>query len=498
MGISTAIDPSAVARVIGIKTEYKDLRPGNILFLPQRIAIVGQGTTAATYALTKRQITSAIEAGEVYGYGSPIHLAARQLFPVNGDGVGSIPVTVYPLDDAQTGVASSGDITPSGTPTAAGGYYVLVNNIRSAAFVISVGMSVEQMIDAMVAAINAVPEMPVIATDNTTVLVLASKWKGVSANDIKVAVTGPTTYGVSFAITQPTGGLVNPDVDTALALIGPVWETLVINCLDIADTTTLGKYYTAGAGRWGAQVRKPFVVFTGNTATAVADATTVSDARKTDNVNAQIVLPGSAELPLVVAARAVSRIAVRANSNPAFDFGGLDLAGLTPGADGSQWLYASRDAAVKKGSSTVEIRDGVAVLGDVVTFYHPANDPLPAYRYVIDIIKLQNIIFNIDLIFTAPEWNGAPLIPDVQPTINRAAKKPRMARAAIGAVADSLGLNAIISDPAITKNGTVAEIDDQNPKRLNVVVPVALAGNTNIISIDLQFGFYFGTSAIVA
>jgi len=99
MPISSAIDATAVARVLGIKTIFQDLRGGGILFLPQRIAIVGQGNTAATYSTVKFQITSAPQAGERYGFGSPIHLAARQLLPVNGDGVGTLPVTVYPLDD---------------------------------------------------------------------------------------------------------------------------------------------------------------------------------------------------------------------------------------------------------------------------------------------------------------------------------------------------------------------------------------------------------------
>ena len=97
--MSTAVPPSVVARVVGIEAIFKDLRAGNTLFLPQRAAIFGQGATASTYLTTKRQITSATEAGTLYGFGSPIHLAALQLLPINGDGIGSIPLTIYPLED---------------------------------------------------------------------------------------------------------------------------------------------------------------------------------------------------------------------------------------------------------------------------------------------------------------------------------------------------------------------------------------------------------------
>lgn len=500
MAISSAVDASAVARVVGIKTAFKDLRGGGILFLPQRIAVVGQGNTSAVYDTTKRQVTSATEAASLYGYGSPIHLAVRQLFPTNGDGVGTIPVTVYPLEDDGSGVAAAGDITPSGVSSGTASFRVRVNEIDSEDFVVSDGDAVADITAAITAAINAVLEMPVTATDNTTDVGLTAKWKGTSGNDLTVEViaTSEDTTGVSYAITQPTGGLVNPDVDTALSQVGNVWETTVLNCLDIADTTALDAYQTFGDGRWGALVRKPLVVFTGNTATTVTAATTVSDARKTDRVNSQLVAPGSDELPLVVAARQLARIAKVANNNPPQDYGSQAATGLEPGADGDQWTYADRDSAVKKGSSTVEVKDGVVNISDVVTFYHPSGDPIPAYRYVVDIVKLQNIIFNLDLIFAVPEWDGAPLIPDDQPTVNRSAKKPKAAVAAVCAMLDSLGLNAIISAPETAKENTFAAINEQNPKRLDVATTVQLSGNTNIISVDLNFGFYFGQATVVA
>jgi len=497
MGISTAVDASAVARVLGIQTIFKNLR-GGILFLPQRIAVVGQGNSLSVYATTKRQVTSAPEAASIYGFGSPIHNAARQLFPVNGDGVGTIPVTIYPLDDDASGVASAGDITPTVAPTEAASYIIRVNNIDSEEFVIETTDTVALVTAKMETAINAVLEMPIIAVDGTTVLNFTSKWEGTSANDIVVEVIGLTTVGNSFAITQPVGGLVNPDVDPALAQVGNIWESMVLNCLDVADTTTLGKYSTFGDGRWGALVRKPLVVFTGNTATTVTAATAVSDARKTDKTNAQLVAPGSNDLPFVTAARQLARIAKLANNNPPHDYGSQDADGLVPGTDGEQWTYADRDVAVKKGSSTIEVKDGVINISDVVTFYHPTGDPTPAYRFVVDIVKLQNIIFNLDLIFATDEWDGAPLIPDDQPTVNRAAKKPKTAVAAVAAMLDSLGLNAIISDPETAKLNTIAEIDAGNPKRLNLVTTVQLSGNTNIKSIDLEFGFFFGTPTVVA
>jgi phage tail sheath gpL-like len=493
MAISTAVDLTAVARVVGIQTAFKDLRGSNILFLPQSVGIVGQGSTASTFSTTKARHTSAFSVGSAYGFGSPVHLAAKQLLPANGDGIGTIPLTVYPLEDDDEGVAAAGDITPSGTPTVSASYRVRISGQLSAAFVIAVGDSVADRVTAMTDAINANLDMPVIASDDTTEVGITAKWKGASGNDIFIEIIGSTTAGNSFAITQPTGGLVNPDVQSALDQIGDVWEVNILNCLEVADTTALDAYNTFGEGRWGALTRKPCLVFTGGNEATVSSATTVSDARKTDRVNVLLNAPGSPNLPLEIAARQLARIVKVAQADPARDFGSQSVSGIIPGTDAQQWTYPDKDLAVKSGASTVDVKDGVVTISDVVTMYHPTGDPTPGYRYVCDFYKVATIIFNLNYQFVRPEWDGAPLIPDDQATVNPNAKQPRSAVAVVCAMIDQLGLAAIISDPETAKKNTFAAINDQNPKRLDLSTTIQISGNVNILSIDFNFGFYFGS-----
>lgn len=494
-----SVDVSAVARVLGITTEYKDLRGSSVVFLPQRIAVVGQGATNSTYTTTPVQSSSPADIGTEYGFGSPVHLAFLKLFPLNGDGVGTIPVTVYPLEDNGSGVAAAGDITPSGAVTDTGSIRVFVGEVRSEAITLNTTDhdTLAKIVTEMHTQIAAILNMPVVSADNTTDVGLTAKWKGVSGNDIKIRIEG-TVPGVTFGITQPTGGLVNPDVDIALAQITSKWETLVLNCMEPGDTATLGKFAAHGEGRWGELERKPYIAFTGRVAAAVPAADAESDARKTDRVNAFLTAPGSGELPFLVAARQLARIAKLANNDPAFDYGAQRADGILPGSDGDQWTYAERDEAVKKGCSTIEVKDGVINLADIVTMYHPSGDPLPAYRHVVDVVKLQNVIFNLELIFAVAAWNGAPLLPDGDATTNSNAKTPSMAVAAVNTRLEALGLAAILSDVATAKATTVASIDSQNPKRLNVETTVQLSGNTNIVSVNLNFGFKFGASELAA
>lgn len=498
------VQATAVARVVGIDTHFKDLRGGAVQVLPQHIGILAQGASAsAPYSLDPQRITSAADAAEIYGFGSPIHLIALELFPPTGGGVGSIPVTVFPLEDVYPGgLPASGQITPSGAAALVATYRARVAGIESAPFTLAVGDTVALICDKIVAAINAVLEMPVIAVDASTHVTLDAKWDGTTGNAIHVELLDARdrtpSADVTFAVVQPTGGAADPDPTTALEGLGSVWVTMIVNGLGPTNTTALNALQTKGEARWDQLVRRPFVAFVGNPETSPVTATTVTAVRKTDRVNCQLVSPSSVHLPLQIAAAQVREIAKVANDNPPTDYGSRKVTTLLPGADGDQWDWAERDLAVKAGSSTIEIKNGLVCVSDAVTMYHPDGEVPPAYRHVVDIVKLMNIIYNIDLEFNRPEWDGAPLIPDGQPTVNPNARTPSSAKAAVNAILDSLGLEAIISDPKGAKASTTANISSSNPKRLDVSTTVKLSGNANIISFDLNFGFFFGTPALAA
>jgi phage tail sheath gpL-like len=330
-----------------------------------------------------------------------------------------------------------------------------------------------------------------------THIALTAKWKGISGNDIVVSVADGGG-GTTFSLTQPTGGLVNPTVSDRLALIGNQWITLVLNGLNIEDDDALDEYSAFGEGRRGALVHKPLVVFTGNTMTDVNDATAISEARKTDRTNSQLMEPGSDDLPIDVAARQLALIAPVANNSPASDYGGQLCTGLVPGADEDQWLNDDRETAVQGGCSTIEVVDGVTQISDVVTFYHPTGEEPPAYRYVCDIVKEMNVIYNFALKFASDDWVGKPLIPDNQSTSNKDARKPKHARQKVANTMDALGNAAIISDPAGSKKTITADISGSNPKRIDVSGTFRFAGNTNVTSIVFNWGFYYGAQAAAA
>lgn len=486
--MTQAISPSRTARTVGVGAFFKNLRQGGFA-LPMRIPVFAQGSTASTFSTDRRQVFSAQEAGETYGFGSPIHLIVEQLLPANGDGVGDIPVTIYPLDDGTT--AADFTITPVGTATADGTYFVKVNNIVSASFEIPDTTTAAAAAVLVDAAINAAIKLPVTSSEAAGVVTAVAKWQGTTGNDLIISVEGPSA-GLTFGVAAGTVGAGDPLVDTPLTKIGTTWETMGINALGPV-TAALDAFSSYGESRWAAEVSKPLVMFYGETESSVATAITVPDARGTDRTNSQLVSPGSDDLPFVVAARQVARIAVRANSaSPASDYAGLLATGLTPGAEADQWESAERQTAFNGGSSTIELIDGVVTLSDTISMYAPAGDDTPAYRYVVDQVKLWNMLHDLRTKFSSNEWKGVPLVPEDQFVTDRRARKPSTAAAEVEALVDDWAARALISDPATAKESIVAAISSVNPKRLDISVTVQLSGNANVISADLNFGFFFG------
>jgi phage tail sheath gpL-like len=289
-----------------------------------------------------------------------------------------------------------------------------------------------------------------------------------------------------------TAGALDPDITPALSKIGPVWETFILDCFDYKKTSRLDIYQEFGEGRWSVLEKKPLLVCHGCT-DSLEDRTTITDLRKMDKINFLIVSPGSRELPFVIGAKGlINDIMTTVNKNPAQGYKGL-LTSLHRGDDSAQENYARRTASVNKGSSTCIPNGSVAELNDIITFWHPESEgSFPSFRYVCDIVKLQNIVFNVKLIMEADAMKGAPLVTDDTVITNPAAVAPKTIKASFYNLADSLARNAIMVTPDFTKKTMSVKIDGANPKRVNVAFPVKISGNVEISSTDVYFGFYLG------
>jgi phage tail sheath gpL-like len=495
MPVTYAYPASQRARGTAIRTVYENLGSSEPEYRPVRIPVLGLGGASSTYSTTKRQVYSAAEVGTLYGFDSQLYQVMESLFPRNGDGVGNIPVIVHPLAQPTSGgVAAAGSITPSGTQTVQQSYWIKISNRLSLEIVMAIGDTVADFITAGIAAINGVLGMPGTATNGTTTLDFEVGWEGASGNDVHIEVVSPDDADMSFAITQPTGGAGTVSITDALDQIGNSWDSHVLNCLEYSNTTLLSEYSTYGEGRRQPTVHKPLLVFSGSNASH-ATVTAITDARPTDRTNVILTEPGSNDLPCVIAADQLRRIAKRANENPAYDYCMMDCPRLTPGPDSSQWNDAQRQSAYLAGCSSTVVVDGMVYISDVVTMYHPTGEDPPAYNKAVNNEKIATVIYNIDREFGGNRWSGRPLVPDGQVVTNPEARKPKAAKAAVDGILEALAKDAIISDLDFAIANSSASISTTNPDRLDVKVVFKVSGNANVISIDLAFSNYFGVAA---
>ena len=485
MGVS----PSTITRVTGVEATFRNFNQGNAAMLNQRLSIIGLGNDNADYDLTKREFFAAAMVAETYGWGSPLHLAAEQLLPAIG-AVAEFPVTFIPLKKAEQSMPANAILSAVGTASANGSGVIYICGI-AAEFPVIKGKTASEVLEGIKTAIDSVLSMPVLtgAVAGDT-LPLTAKWSGDIGNLIKIEIIA-NAPGIVFATSHLSGGALDPDVAPALDQIGIAWETFLLNTFSYKNAARLDKYQQFVEGRWGALEKKPCLVAHGCTDN-LETRTSVTKLREYDYANFLITSVGSRELPFVVAANGLMDIVTTANNNPAQNYKGR-LNGLHTGADNEQETVLQRNASIMAGASNNIKTGNVAELNDIVTFYHPiAEGKFPSKRYVVDIVKLQNVIFNVRLLMEQDSLKGAPLVPDADIVTNPAAIQPKTIKTMLINLADTLVLVAIISDAKFTKKNLSVAIDGENPKRVNTKYPVKLSGNIEVSSTDIYFGFYLG------
>lgn len=503
--ISDAVTLERISRILGykiIKGDFATSSPN----LPQRIAVLGEANEANQLDLVPdvgQQITTAQQAGELYGYGSPIYLMARILLPQQSSGVGGIPVIVYPQAKASGASSKIIEITPVGTATANGTHYLVVagrDGLDGEFYAINIeeGDTVAQITGKITDALNNVLGCPVIATDDDYVTTCETKWKGLTADGVSITVDiGENDLGLTYTVNNVQAGAGTPDIAAALAAFGADWVTLVVNSYGTHSTTmsALESFNgipdpTSPTGRYQGIVMKPFVALTGSISD---DPSAITDARPTQVTIAICPAPNSAGLAMEAAANMCVLQAVNAQNTPELDVIGLGYPDMPIASNlGAMAVYNTRDAIVKKGCSTVTLEAGQYIIQDFVTTYHKAGELPPQFRYVRNLF----IDFNIRYAYYLLEQiNVVDHVISTDDTIVSVAKviKPKQWKQILFTLADDLGKRGLIVVPKFMKDSIVVGIGTTNPDRFETSFSYKRSGVARVISTTAKAGFNFGT-----
>jgi phage tail sheath gpL-like len=504
MAISTAVPAGSISRTSGYQLNKGNFSTGTP-YLPQKVVILGEANTAnqSTLVNDSVQITTAAQAGQKYGYGSPIHQIARILFPVSGTGI-SVPVYVMAQDEPGGATATVIVITITGTATANKTHYINIAGRESLDFStyavnIVTGDTPTVIAAKYVTAINAVLGAPVTASSALGVLTLTAKWKGATGAGLTgIPDVDGNTAGVTYVVTSNTAGTGSPSIAAALALFEDEWNTLVINSYGTVTLTDLEDFNGIPdndnpTGRYAPMVWKPILAFFGSTlaTTSALIAITDADARVQNVTNVLCPAPGSAGMPYEAAANMVLLFANVAQSKPHLTVAGQsypDMPIPESNTIGEMSIYANRDALRKAGCSTVTLKDGAYKVQDLVTTYHPDGEiPLifSEARYLV-------IDWNVKYGYGRLEdlyLKDKTIVADGQYTSVQDVIKPADWKSVLFTYFDALAELGLINDPEFSRDSVVIEIDPTNPNRFNTTFSYKRTGTTEIESTTVTVGF---------
>ena len=485
----SSVPSSAIAS--GVFVEQEAVARGvGALKIPQKIALFGQynsGKSPVNYA--PRLLNSADEAASLYGVGSMLHLMARKAFK----GAGIVPIYAFPIPADASASAATGSITVTGTTTSRGTIALFISG-QKVSIAIPLASSAADVASAIVSAIGAAVNLPVTASLAGSTVNLESKWKGESANTIKMALDLDDTdslaepSGISIVFSQLSGGATDPSTAPAFDAMGATFFTQVAYPYDsAAQLATLDEYWTS---RISPEIKKPFLAIIGNTETIANFTSRVTNRNSPVEtyVNAEL----AASLPCEIAASAVAVCAKSAESNPARPWKNLVLPGIRAGTNPA-FTYAQHNSCQSAGGGTTDpLIDGTVKIHDLVTTYKTnalgADDDV--FRYPETIANIQAKIYSLDNLFSSAPFDRAIVVDDKAVTGLDYAMSPKRVKSFVLRLIDELWIpNAWSKNRDDIVASIEAEIDASNPGRINVGVGDILAAGLRVIAIKYRWAF---------
>lgn len=502
--ISTAVGTDRRSRVSGYKLgKFQSNETTN---LPQIIAVFGEANTAnqSGLTITKKEVTSAKEAAELYGYGSPLHRIMRILRPVSGDGVGGIPTIVFPQITAGGAAATSREWTVVGTATGNATHYVVVNgrdelDFQSHAFSVVSGDTPTVIAGKIADAINAVLGSPASATSALGVVTSTTKWKGVTSAEFHMVIDfGNNAAGVSYSQTASTDGTGVVSLAASLAQFGDDWDTTVVNAYGADQFDELEAFNgvpdpESPTGRYSGIIFKPFMAFTGTVLSDKDDLAAITDnaSRIEEVTNGLCPAPNSKGFTFEAAANGVARFCRIMQDSPHLDVNNKSYPDMPIPSDGNigdMSDYNNRDFLVKKGCSTVILENGQYKIQDFVTMYHPDGEVPLQFAYARNLNLDWNVSYGYRQLETRFLKDKA-LVQDNQIVDVKGCIKPKEWKAIVFEYLDDLALRGLINDPQFSKDSVVVQISTVNPDRFETFFRYKRTGIARIESTDVEIGF---------
>lgn len=482
-------DVPANATASGVFVEQQAVRrtatPGTI---PQKLLLIGQPSADVTpdYNVIQR-VFSVGQANQRYGAGSLLASMVETALARSG----GVEVYCVALEEAGESVQATPTFEVTDAATSDGTFYVYIGGHRVPVTVANED-TVGDIADAIVSAVNARVILPVTAESTAGLVTFTVKWAGETGNQVKVEVnilegdsdTRPS--GFDYTITQATNGADDPDITPALDALGEEHITVIANPYLGSDALDALK---AKADEYADPIeKKVFLIACGYNGDHDDFFTLL------DDHNSQFLsflpVPLSASPEYEIAASYGANLARNANVDPAVPPRTLPLIGIRGARE--YWSYNMRNAVVMDGgSTTLTGSDRLPLIeGAVTTRTEDAlGNPESAWRFVETVFNIQTKMYQLDVIFGSEPFVRATVVDDNSTTNKRTAIRPRTVKAfAIQAVDNWINKGWSKERDSIVE-GIVAEIDSDNPGRINLLIPDVIAAGLKIMAVKYEWAF---------
>jgi phage tail sheath gpL-like len=508
MPISTAVGLERVSRVVGYQ-----VKAGNFAVstpnLPQSVVVFAEANTDKQVGLdtTKRNVTSATEAAELYGYGSPAHQIMRILRPPTGGGLGGIPTYVIAQAEAGGALAAEREITITGTPTGSGDHFLVINgrdNLDGGSYGYTVtSTDTPTTLAAKISdAINNVLSCPVTASAALGVVTLTTKFAGKTSEQFNVTVdTGDDELGMAYAVASTVTGAGTQTIANDLLKIGSEWNTIVINSYDDDTFAELEAFNgtphaATPVGRYESTTWKPFISLWGSIESDKDNLVLLTNAaaRKDQVTNVLCPAPNSSGFTWEASANGALIAAPIYQNTPHLSVNAQSYNDMPVPSDlliGDMSSYDNRDFLVKKGCSTVDMVNGKYTFQDFVSTYAPTGDNNPSWRYARSLNQDWNMRYGYFLLEEIHVRDHAIAASD-QVTSVAQTIKPKQWLQILNVYFNDMAERVIISDPDFSKESLQVGVSETNPDRLETSFSYKRSGIARIASTTAEAGFAFG------
>ncbi|MCE8027543.1 phage tail protein [Halomonas daqingensis] len=480
--------PSAL-RIPGVYIEFDD-RLANSGVWQTRLLVIGQRLSGGEKdALSVDRVTSGEQADQYYGRGSMLAEMLRAALAVNP----YQETMALALDELEAGTAATGSVTVTGSALRAGTLSLYIAGYRVRVGV-DAGDNAEAIATAIVAAIGDNDRLPVTAAvdgQDANKVNVTCRWKGETGNDITLTLNAKgerSIDGVTFTVTDMSGGDGNPDLGDAIAVMGDTWYHYI--ACPFTDTANLDELTPELDRRYGPMVQmgsRAFAAFRGT------HSETGTFGSGLNSPHLTVMGTGHAVSPTWLWAATYAMVGAGALTNdPARPLQYLALPGLIGPRKEDLWTKAERNLLLFDGIATFTVADDgtVQINREITTFQtNMAGVASDAYLDIQVPETLERIRYEqISRILS--KYPRHKLATDADASLYGAGQPiatPNVIKAELLDLYRDFIQSGWTQDYAGYAESLQANIDPDDPARLNVIDSPKLVGQYRIHAMQTQF-----------